>query len=169
MTNNDATKMPLLSSFPRTGVLRPEPAAAIILWTAGGEYLMQLRDDIPGIFYPGHYGLFGGAAHDDETILACAVRELYEEIGIKFQENQLREFCTLNLDFRPFGYGSVERFFFEIQVEPEISADIGLGEGQRAEFLPGERLLAQERVTPYDSFVLWQHWNVRLMNGTIVC
>lgn len=42
---------------------------------------MQLRDDIPGILYPGHWGLFGGHMESGETPAEAVERELLEEIG----------------------------------------------------------------------------------------
>ena len=44
-------------------------------------FLMQLRDDIPSILYPGHWGLFGGHLDPGETAEVCVHRELKEEIG----------------------------------------------------------------------------------------
>jgi hypothetical protein len=44
-----------------TEPLRGENAVAAIITDERGRYLMQLRDDIPGIFYPGYWGCFGGA------------------------------------------------------------------------------------------------------------
>src|SRR5262244_3716729 len=41
--------------------LRGEDAVAAIITVEDGRYLMQLRDDKPRIFYPGHWGCFGGA------------------------------------------------------------------------------------------------------------
>lgn len=43
------------------GSLTPAHAAAAVIVFEDGSYLMQLRDQKPGIFYPGHWGLFGGA------------------------------------------------------------------------------------------------------------
>jgi 8-oxo-dGTP diphosphatase len=45
------------------------------------QYLMQLRDDIPGIVYPGHWGFFGGHLEPGESAFAAVQRELHEEIG----------------------------------------------------------------------------------------
>lgn len=42
---------------------------------------MQLRDDIPGIFYPGHWALFGGHLEPGESTDTAIARELLEEIG----------------------------------------------------------------------------------------
>ncbi len=45
------------------------------------KFLMQLRDDIPGILYPGCWGLFGGHLEPGETPEAGLKRELEEEIS----------------------------------------------------------------------------------------
>lgn len=53
-----------------------------VLVDTQGRLLLQRRDDIPGILYPGLIGLFGGHREEGETLLACAVREITEEIGL---------------------------------------------------------------------------------------
>ena len=45
------------------------------------RFLMQLRDDIPGIVYPGHWGLFGGHLEPGETAEQAFTREVQEEIN----------------------------------------------------------------------------------------
>ena len=55
-----------------------------------GKYLMQLRDDIPGIFYPGVWGLFGGQIETGEEPKAAVKRELVEEIN--YYADRLSEF-----------------------------------------------------------------------------
>ena len=45
------------------------------------KYLMQLRDDIPNIAYPGVWGFFGGYLEPGEEPEAGLRRELIEEIG----------------------------------------------------------------------------------------
>lgn len=146
--------------FPATGRLVPADAAAVILWTADGRYLVQVRDDIAGIFYPGHDGLFGGAREGEETMLTCAERELREEIGLDFA-GRLKPFLSLTLDFAPFGHGRVLRDMFEAEIAPDEVSRIRLGEGRRAELVAGETLLRARRITPYDAFALWQHYVVR--------
>jgi 8-oxo-dGTP diphosphatase len=42
---------------------------------------MQLRDNIPGIVYPGCWGFFGGHLEAGETPEVAVKRELEEEIG----------------------------------------------------------------------------------------
>lgn len=54
---------------------------AIAILYQQNKFLLQLRDDIPGIIYPGHWGLFGGHIELGETPDIAVKRELREEIG----------------------------------------------------------------------------------------
>lgn len=54
---------------------------AIAILPQNGQFLMQLRDDIPGIVYPGHWGFFGGHIDPGEQPEQALWRELQEEIG----------------------------------------------------------------------------------------
>ncbi len=56
-----------------------EVALAILL--RDGQFLMQLRDDLPHILYPGCWGLFGGHMEAGEDPESACRRELLEEIG----------------------------------------------------------------------------------------
>ena len=54
---------------------------AIAILYQNDKFLMQLRDDIPNIVYPGHWGLFGGHLEPGETPEIAVKRELLEEIS----------------------------------------------------------------------------------------
>lgn len=54
---------------------------AIAILQQGGRLLLQLRDDIPGIVYPGYWAMFGGHIEPGETPEVAVKRELQEEIG----------------------------------------------------------------------------------------
>ncbi len=54
---------------------------AIAILYRDNKFLFQLRDDIPNIVYPGHWGLFGGHLDPGETPEVAVKRELLEEIG----------------------------------------------------------------------------------------
>ncbi|WP_298919713.1 NUDIX hydrolase [uncultured Nostoc sp.] len=54
---------------------------AIAILYQKNKFLMQLRDNIPGILYPGYWGLFGGHIEPDETPDIAVKREILEEIG----------------------------------------------------------------------------------------
>jgi 8-oxo-dGTP diphosphatase len=67
---------PLSSSFLMTKI-----HVAIAILYQDGKFLCQLRDDIPNIRYPGHWGLFGGHLEPGETPEVAVLRELKEEIS----------------------------------------------------------------------------------------
>jgi 8-oxo-dGTP diphosphatase len=56
-------------------------AVALAMLQRDGRWLMQLRDDIPGIVAPGCWGLFGGHLDPGESPEQAVRRELLEEIN----------------------------------------------------------------------------------------
>ena len=68
-----------------------------------GKYLMQLRDDIPGILYPGVWGLFGGHLDPGEDPETGLKRELTEEINYHVEELT---------EFRCYGDSEVIRYMY---------------------------------------------------------
>ena len=81
--------------------LRVSNAVAAIVVVDRERYLMQLRDDIPGIWYPGHWGLFGGAVDAGEDEIAALRRELREELELELQTAEL--FVRFDFDLTPMG------------------------------------------------------------------
>jgi 8-oxo-dGTP diphosphatase len=54
----------------------------VLLPYSAGKLLMQLRDEVEFIDYPGHWGFFGGSIEKDDAVPADAARrELREEVG----------------------------------------------------------------------------------------
>lgn len=62
---------------------------AIAILFQDDQVLMQLRDNIPGIIYPGHWGFFGGHLEPGETPTAAVKREVLEEIGYPISSLEL--------------------------------------------------------------------------------
>ena len=60
----------------------PKQVAIAILYQAD-RYLLQLRDPLPTIVYPGEWGLFGGHLETDETPEEAVWREIQEEISYR--------------------------------------------------------------------------------------
>jgi 8-oxo-dGTP pyrophosphatase MutT (NUDIX family) len=56
-------------------------SVALAILYQEGKFLMQLRDEIEGIAYPGHWGLFGGHLELNETPENAVKREILEEIN----------------------------------------------------------------------------------------
>lgn len=59
---------------------------AIAILYRENQFLMQLRDNIPTILYPGYWALFGGHIEPGETPEIAVQREILEEIGYKLPD-----------------------------------------------------------------------------------
>ena len=57
----------------------PKPEVAIAILYQGDRFLLQLRDDIPTIAWPGHWAFFGGHLEPGESADVAVQRELMEE------------------------------------------------------------------------------------------
>ena len=133
--------------------LRPGHAAGAVIVLEDGRYLLQLRDLKPGIFYPGHWGLFGGAIDADETAEAALRRELREEIGLIAEDlHPLTEFS-----FTCGRHGRIDRYFYEVTIANEVLPGLELREGAQMKAFTAASILSQPRVVPYDSFAIWIH------------
>jgi 8-oxo-dGTP pyrophosphatase MutT (NUDIX family) len=136
--------------------LRSDDAAAAIIVTEDRRYLMQLRDDIPRIFYPGHWGCFGGAISAGETPLEALQRELSEEL--EFAPARGEEFVRFDFDLTRLGQAQKSRTYYEFVVSAERIADFVLHEGAGMRAFSATELFALPNVTPYDAFALWLHF-----------
>jgi 8-oxo-dGTP pyrophosphatase MutT (NUDIX family) len=134
-------------------LLRPAGAAAAVIVLDDARYLLQLRDQKPGIFYPGHWGLFGGAIDPGETPEAALRRELREEIGLDIDDPRpLTEFTFT------FGrHGRIYRYFFVISIDAGTVPKLNLREGRAMQAFTASDILTRARVVPYDSFAIWLH------------
>lgn len=151
-----------LFQFPHVTAARD--AAAAIIVDADGHYLMQHRDDKPGIFYPGHWGLFGGAMDAGETAEAALRRELVEELG--WEAGKCTTFTSIDLGFEPLGGDRALRYYFAMQLPRCAEATLRLGEGQAMRSFAAPDLLLNYRVVPYDAFAIWLHCASTREQGT---
>jgi len=139
-----------------TSALIAGDAVAALMVAEDGRYLLQLRDDIPGIFYPGHWGCFGGAVSPGEQPGECLQRELEEEL--EFRPGALTEFIRFDFDLSRIGaQHKVYRIYFEIPVTQAQVASFVLHEGADLGLFSAADIFARSNVTPYDSFALWLH------------
>ncbi len=137
--------------------LTPADAAAAILTLDDGRYLMQLRDNKPEIFFPGHWSCFGGAIEPGETEEAAFRREIFEELGLVVGDGEARYFSRMSFDFGFAGHGSILRVFFQVTINEEQAAGLKIHEGQELKAFDANSLLHLPNVAPYDRFALWMH------------
>jgi 8-oxo-dGTP pyrophosphatase MutT (NUDIX family) len=139
-------------------------AVAAIITLDDGRYLMQLRDDKAGIFYPDHWGLFGGAVDPGESPEDALRRELMEELELT--PDQLHYFTRMDFDVACFGRGTVYRIYYEVPIAASVLPSLQLGEGRLMQALSLSEILLGNRVVPYDSFAVWLHYAARGAAGS---
>jgi 8-oxo-dGTP pyrophosphatase MutT (NUDIX family) len=111
-------------------------AVAIIYNVADQTFLLQHRDNKPEITGANQWGLFGGHGEKNETPKQTLIRELREEIGVTFSEN---DFVQLN-DYLSI-YGN-NRFVFMNKSAGALP--ITLREGQGFAWIKADQILAYD-------------------------
>ncbi len=127
-------------------------AVAALICLDDGRYVMQLRDNIPQIWYPNHWGCFGGGVNPGEKPEDALRRELLEELEFEVQEANY--FMRFDFDLGADG-GRLYRIYYRVAMTSAELASLVLHEGADVQALPAERLLHELRMTPYDSFALF--------------
>src|SRR5262249_7026718 len=125
--------------------LRTGHAVAALLVLEDGRYIMQLRDDVPNIWYPGHWGLFGGGVDDREDEVAALRRELREELELEV--NDARLFAIINYDLQPIGLDCYFRRYYEVPVTIAAWNRVVLHEGSDVRALTGDEALSLPRIS----------------------
>jgi len=130
--------------------------AVAILVDPAGRYLMQLRDDIPTIEAPGHWGLFGGGLEPGESFEDGLVRELAEELA--FTPRRMRLVTELVYPARKADrVRPCYQQYFEVPVTPDEVAAMRQAEGAGMAFFALPALLCEPKVVPADAFGLLVH------------
>jgi 8-oxo-dGTP pyrophosphatase MutT (NUDIX family) len=89
----------------------PFRIVALALIEQEGRFLMQLRDDIPSILYPGVWGLFGGHLEEGESPEEGLKRELLEEIH--YRAGKLQK-------FRRYDEENLNRHIFHVSLTVDL-------------------------------------------------
>lgn len=70
-----------------SALLKKPANASALIYNDAGQYLLHLRDNIPGIWEPGAWSLLGGGREPEDRSLDDTVhRELHEEAGLFLPE-----------------------------------------------------------------------------------
>ncbi|MDP6781806.1 MAG: NUDIX domain-containing protein [Alphaproteobacteria bacterium] len=131
-------------------------AAVAMLVSEDGEYLLQLRDGTPGIWYPEILCFFGGridAGEDAETALR---RELMEEL--EFSPRALTYFSFICYGTARFEPGIGCRCIYEVEVTKDDMAAMKQHEGAGTKLLSPEEVLSHKHpISPVDMQMLYVH------------
>ena len=130
-------------------------AVAALIVLDDGRYLLQQRDEIPGIWYPGFWGLFGGGVEPGEDPLLALERELKEELA--WRPDSIHYFSDLRFDLGGLGRGAYFRRFYTVTMPAAHLPRLRLGEGRALRPVDGAVALATLPIVPYDSFALFLH------------
>lgn len=98
----------------------PTRIVALAILERNKRFLMQLRDDIPSILYPGVWGLFGGHLEPGESPEEGLKRELWEEIH--YRPATVRK-------FRCYDEENLNRHIFHVPLTVEVN-ELIQSEGQ---------------------------------------
>lgn len=104
-----------------------------------GRLLLQLRDDRPGVVWPGTWAAFGGGVEDGEDLRAAILREIEEELGLRLPPAAPRPFARALSDLP--GRRRVYAFALDWSFPPDA---IRLGEGAGFAFFTPAQLARLE-------------------------
>jgi len=136
------------------GSLEPSNAVCAII-SYNNKILVQKRDIKKNIFFPGHYGLFGGAIEKNENKKKALQRELLEEIGIKFKMSRFFYLTSINMDFKKIRYKKYDRTVYEIKINKNEKKNLKLGEGLKMLWVNKNVVYFKKKIIPYDLFAIW--------------
>jgi 8-oxo-dGTP diphosphatase len=132
--------------------LRQREVACALLIDTRGRFLLQRRDDIPGILQPGKVGLFGGHREGNETYLQCVVREVCEEISHFVRARRFKHLTTYDGPDLDGPGGSVRGEFF---VAYDISLDkLTITEGALLVVQRDRAMTIESELTPFASLAV---------------
>ena len=130
-------------------------AAAAIIIVEDGRYLLQLRDNIESIWYPGHWGCFGGGVDPGEDPVRALRRELREELSFEF--NEACFFTELQFDLAGLDLGRYYRKYYVVRMTLAEMEGLRLTEGVGLAAFDGDTVLGSLDLSPYDAFALFLH------------
>ncbi|MCP4483444.1 MAG: NUDIX domain-containing protein [Flavobacteriaceae bacterium] len=115
-----------------------------------GSFLMQRRDNKSGIENPGMLSVFGGDSEGEETCIETAIREFFEETGIRLKHSDMTHIIDIpmpldNRDCKLCSYYLVRGL---------DETDINLKEGAGVEKWSKKILLENTELTEYPRKIL---------------
>ena len=111
----------------------------------GDGLLTCLRDDHPGLPWPGMWDLPGGGREGDESPEACLLREVHEELGLLLSPERLTWWVTLPSMTDP---SRPSHFFAGTLTQDEVASICFGDEGQGWALMPTADFLNHSNAIP---------------------
>lgn len=135
-----------------------QPHFVLAVLLVHGRYVMQLRDDKPGISSPGVWALFSGSVEEGEEPQAALIREVEEELCIQLHDCHFLWSVEHYSDFA----ATIARYsVFEADIT-EYWGQHRLMEGQAAEHFAFEQL-RDLTIPPLIREVLERHFSEKAL------
>jgi 8-oxo-dGTP diphosphatase len=111
----------------------------------GDHTVVYLRDDKPGIPFPGMWDLPGGGREGNEGPIECGIREVIEEFGLT-----LNAADVLLVERNQSAKSGLDNYFCAVKIDQADVANIRFGdEGQRWEMMPVSDFVNHEAAVPH--------------------
>ena len=123
----------------------------VILFDRRGRILLQKRDDNPLIYYPGHWGIFGGQIEKSESPDRAAIREIDEELIYKMTH------CSL---LKKFIFDKQRTDYLLIELNPIQITDLKLSEGRCMKFFTKSSIKKIKKIVPNDRTLLDYYFSI---------
>ena len=131
----------------------PKHASAVIIYFKE-KILLVLRSNNKKIFYPNHYGLFGGAKEKNETYLGAAKRELLEETNINILKQDIKYLLDINFSFPSSKLINRKIYTYQINDLKKFKKTFILGEGVSQKFFTYNQIKNLPNIVPYDKLAI---------------
>ena len=148
---DDTNEIMKYSNFPHSNLF----IVSAVIYTPDGRYLMQLRDDKPGLPLRNHWAFFGGEVDSGEAPENAILREVEEELT--FRPNNCRWFHEAVYVLPLHVKGVVRKSFYLIAIKPEEVDSMVLCEGANLKLMTVDEILTLNRVAPWDLCVVLLH------------
>jgi len=106
------------------------------------QILLLLRDNKPGIMYPGLWGFIGGKVEKGETPLMAAIREIKEETGLRIHQKRLKSFMMIQTPVKKYNVFLVSGDWRKndlVRGEGRELRFVGIGETRKLSMSPYHR------------------------------
>jgi 8-oxo-dGTP pyrophosphatase MutT (NUDIX family) len=130
-----------------------------LVFVPDGRYLLQLRDDKPGLPMRDHWGLFGGHVEPGEDGDTAIRREILEELG--HVAGACEWFHEAIHAYPRRERRVLRRTYYLMPVTDAEVARMRLGEGAAMRLFTLAELLALPRIVPWDLAAIVMHARAR--------